>query len=150
MIADTLTEKIKEALKSRDSVRASTLRLLSSSIHNEEIAKQRKLTEEEELVIVRRELKRREEAAEAYKKGGRPESAEKEKQEAEILKEFLPVQMSEEELGELVNQLIGELGASGPTDFGKVMGAAVKKVAGRVDGKTVAGVVQQKLNQIEL
>lgn len=146
MIADTLPEQIKEALKKGDSVRVSTLRLLSNSLHNEEIAKQRKLTGEEELVIVRRELKRREEAAEAYEKGGRPESAEKEKQEAEILKEFLPAQMSEEKLSELVNQLISELGASSQTDFGKVMGAAVAKVKGKADGKSVAEVIRKRLS----
>lgn len=145
MIADTLSEQIKEALKKGDSVRVSTLRLLSNSIHNEEIAKQRELTEEEETGVVRRQLKQREEAAEAYEKGGRPESAKKEKQEAEILKGFLPAQMSDEELSELVNQLIGELGASGPTDFGKVMGAVVARVKGKADGKAVAEAVRKKL-----
>lgn len=150
MIKDRIAPDLREALKGGDAVRVSTLRLLSNAFHNEEIAKQRELTEEEELVIVWRELKRREEAIEAYKKGGRPESAEKERKEAEILKEFLPAQMSEEELGGIVEQVVREVGASGPADFGKVMGAVVKKAAGRADGKTVAEVVQQKLNQTEL
>lgn len=145
MIADTLTEQIKEALKKSDNVRVSTLRLLSNSIHNEEIAKQRELTEEEETGIVRRQVKQREEAVEAYKKGGRPESAEKERQEAEILKGFLPAQMSGEELEKIVEQTVTEIGASGPVDFGKVMGAVVARVKGRADGKAVAEVVNQTL-----
>lgn len=145
MIADTLPEQTKDALKKGDAVRVSTLRLLSNSIHNEEIAKQKGLTEEEEIAVVRRELKRREEAIEAYEKGGRPESAEKEKKEAGILKEFLPKQMSEEELSGLVDQLISELGASSQADFGKVMGAVVAKIKGQADGKTVAEIVRQKL-----
>lgn len=147
MIAKTLSEQIKEALKKGDSVRVSTLRLLSGALHNEEIAKQKELSEEEEIAIVRRELKKREEAVEAYEKGGRLESSEKEKKEAEILKEFLPAQMSEEELAAIVERVIGEIGASSPQDFGKVMGAVVARVKGQAEGKTVAQIVQQKLNQ---
>lgn len=147
MITKTLSEQIKEALKKGDSVRVSTLRLLSSALHNEEIAKQKELAEEEELTVVRRELKRREEAVEAYKKGGRPESAEKEKKEAEILKEFLPAQMSEEELIKIVEQVISQTSASGPQDFGKVMGAVVARVKGKADGKTVVQIVRQKLTR---
>lgn len=147
MITKTLSEQIKEALKKGDSVRVSTLRLLSGALHNEEIAKQKELTEEEDLTVVRRELKRREEAAEAYEKGGRPESAEKEKQEAEILKEFLPVQMSSEELDKIVEETIAQVGAAGPQDFGKVMGAVVARVKGQADGKAVAEAVRKKLSQ---
>lgn len=145
MIKDKVAEDLKEALKGGDIVRVSTLRLLSNALHNEEIAKQKELTEEEELAVVRRELKRREEAVEAYEKGGRPESAEKEKKEAEILKEFLPAQMSSEELAKIVEQVISEVGASGQQDFGKVMGAVMEKAKGQVDGKVVAQVVRQKL-----
>lgn len=146
MIKDRITQELKEALKKGDSVRVSTLRLLSNSLHNEKIDKQRELTEEEEISIVRRELKRREEAIEAYGKGGRQEAAEKERKEAEILKEFLPAQISEKELSELVNQVIEETGASGPQDFGKVMGAVMAKVAGRADGKAVAEAVKTRLS----
>lgn len=144
MIKDRIAKDLKEALKKGDAVRVSTLRLLSNSIHNEEIAKQKELIEEEEAAVVRRELKKREEAIGAYEKGGRPESAEKEKKEAEILKEFLPAQMSEEELGRVVEQVISEVGTSGPADFGKVMGMVMAKVAGKADGKMVAEMVRKK------
>lgn len=147
MITKTLSEQIKEALKKGDSIRISTLRLLSGALHNEEIAKQKGLSEEEEITIVRRELKKREEAAEAYRKGGRPEAADKEEKEAEILKEFLPAQMPEKELVKIVEQVISQTSASGPQDFGKVMGAVVARVKGQADGKVVARVVREKLNQ---
>lgn len=145
MIKDSLQERIKEALKSKDAIRASTLRLLLSGLNYELIAKQHGLSEEEELAVVRRQLKQREEAVESYEKGGRPESAKKERQEAEILKEFLPAQLSEQEVSELVDRLIGELGASGTQDFGKVMSAVMAKTAGRADGKVVAEIVKQEL-----
>lgn len=146
MIKDDLQNRIKEALKAGDDIRVSTLRLLSNALHNEEIVKQKELSEEEELQIVRRQLKQREEAIELYEKGGRPELAEKEKQEAEILKEFLPAQMNNEELARIVEQTIAEVGASSPQDFGKVMGAVMARVKGQADGKTIADVVKQKLS----
>lgn len=145
MIKDTLSSQISEALRKADATRVSTLRMLSSSLHNEEIAKQRSLTEEEEGQIVKREIKRREEAAEAYRKGSRAELAEKEEQEAKILREFLPEQLSEEELEKIVEEAVQETGASSPSDFGKVMGAVMGEVKGAADGKTVSAIVNQKL-----
>lgn len=145
MLKNKIGDQTREALKGRDEVRVSTLRLLLSALNYEEIAKQRELTSEEEIIIVRRQLKQREEAIEAYEKGGRVEAAEKEKQEAEILKEFLPAQMDEEELNGIVDQAIKESEASGQQDFGKVMQVVMGKVGGRVDGKTVAEKVKKRL-----
>lgn len=152
MISDQLTAQINDALKAGDDIRVSTLRLLSNALHNEEIAKQKELTEDEELQIVRRQVKQREEAIEAYTKGGRPEAAAKEKQEAEILKEFLlaspaggPAQMVDEELGKIVEQTISESGASGMQDFGRVMGAVMGKVKGQADGRIVGEIVKKRL-----
>lgn len=145
MIRDDLQNRVKEALKAGDGVRVSTLRLLSNAFHNEEIAKQKELTEEEELQIVRRQVKQREEAIEAYTKGGRMETAEKEKQELEILKGFLPAQMDAGKLEKIVEDVIAEVGASGPQDFGKVMGVVMGKVKGQADGKTIAEMVKKKL-----
>lgn len=145
MLKDKISQQLKEAMKARDKVRISTLRLLLNALKNEEIAKLRELTQDEEAAITRRQLKQREEAIEAYEKAGREEAAQKEKQEAEILKEFLPAQIDENQLSELVDQLIGELGALGPGDFGRVMQAVMGKVAGRADGKIVSEVVRKKL-----
>lgn len=143
MITSTISQQIQAALKSGDSLRASTLRLLSSSLHNEKIAKMHDLTQEEEIAIVRRELKRREEAVEAYKKGGRQDSAEKEEKEAEILKEFLPEQMDESELSDLVNKVIEE---SDSKDFGRIMGEIMKRVAGKADGRFISEIVRKRLS----
>lgn len=140
MLKDGLQKQINEALKAGDAVRVSTLRLLHNALHNEEIAKQAPLTEDDEVVIVKRQLKQREEAIEAYQKAERAESAEKEKKEAVILKEFLPEQMSEEQIGEVVDQVIGELGTQ---EFGRVMGEVMKRAGGKADGKIVAQQVKQ-------
>lgn len=145
MIGTTINEQIKEALKKGDSIRVSTLRLLSNALHNEWIAKQKELIEEDELAVLRRQAKQREEAIIAYEKGGRKELAEKERQELAILKEFLPAQMPQEELSKIVEQVISEVGAAGPQDFGRVMGAVMGKVAGKADGNTVAEQVRKKL-----
>lgn len=143
MITDTLARQIADALKRADLIRVSTLRLLSSALHNEKIAKMHDLTQEEEIAIVRRELKRREEAVEAYKKGGRQDSAEKEEKEAEILKEFLPEQMDESELSDLVNRVIEE---SDSKDFGRIMGEIMKQVAGKADGRLISEIVRKRLS----
>lgn len=145
MLKDNLNEQLKSALRSGDALRVSTLRLLINALHNEEIAKQKELSSEEEIVIVRRQLKQREESVEAYEKGGRTELAQKEKKEAEILKEFLPAQMDENELSEIVSKVIKETGATSQADFGQVMQLVMQHVAGKADGKTVSEVVRQKL-----
>lgn len=142
MIKNTLQKQIQEALKAGDSVRVSTLRLLYSALHNEEINKQKELNSEEELVIIQRQLKQRNEAVEAYEKGGRQDLSDKEKQEAAILKEFLPEQMSDEELLEIVERVVGEMGE---VSFGQVMGGVMVKVKGRADGARVRALVGQKL-----
>ncbi len=145
MIADTISQKIAEAMKAHDEIRLSTLKLLSSAFNYEFIAKQHKLSEEEEMVVVRREAKKRKEAIEAYEKAGATERAEKEKKELEILQEFLPPEMSDEELEKLVNEAINQTGAKTIADIGKVMGAVMAKTGGRAEGGKVAEIVKSKL-----
>lgn len=152
MITPTITQKIAEAMKARDEIRLSTLKLLSSAFNYEFIAKQHKLSEEEELAVVRREAKKRKEAIEAYKKAGANDRAEKEQKELEILQEYLPPEMGDEELEKLVDQAIKE--ADLPADathqalqagMGKVIGAVMAKTGGRAEGGRVAELVRQKL-----
>ncbi len=145
MIADTISQKIAEAMKAHDEIRLSTLKLLSSAFNYEFIAKQHKLSEEEEMVVVRREAKKRKEAIEAYEKAGATERAEKEKKELEILQEFLPPEMSDEELEKLVNEAINQTGAKTIADIGKVMGAVMAKTGGRAEGGRVSEIVKSKL-----
>lgn len=143
MIKNTLQEKIKEALKSGDVIKTSTYRMLLAALNNEQIAKQLELTDEEEVVVIKRQLKQREEAVSAYEGAGRTESAEKEKAEAEILKEFLPEQLSELEIRELVDEVLGEMGEV--RDFGAIMKQIMAKVQGKADGKIVSEIVLRKL-----
>ncbi len=145
MIADTINQEIAKALKAKDEIRLSTLRLLSSALNYEFIAKQHKLSEEEELVVVRREIKRRKDAIEAYEKAGAKERAEKEKKEMAVLEEYLPAQLSDSELLKIVDEAISAMGAASMADMGKVMGEAVTKVAGRAEGGRISKLVSEKL-----
>lgn len=144
MIAQTLQTMIGEAMKARDQVRTSTLRLLSSALNYEKIAKQHDLTEEEELVVVRREVKQRRDSIEAYDKAGRFDLSDKEKAELTILQEFLPPEMSDEELVKIVEEAISVVNPTGMQDMGKVIGF-VKGKASNADGAKIARIVQQKL-----
>ncbi len=145
MITLAIKKQITDAMKVKDAVRLATLKLLYSELHNEWIAKQHELSEEEELVVVRREVKKRKDAAESYEKVGRVDRAEAEKAELTILQEFLPAEMGDEELSQLVSDLINQLNATGPEDTGRVMGAVMQKVAGRAGGDRVARIVRSEL-----
>lgn len=146
MITDTITKKIGEAMKAKDEIRLSTLRMLSSALNYEKIAKQHDLSEEEELAVVRREVKKRKDAIEAYEKAGAHDRAEKEKKEAEILEVYLPAQMSDEELEKIVKETITETGVQGLNEIGKIMGALMPKVSGKADGGRVSAMVKKLLS----
>jgi hypothetical protein len=146
MITDTITKLIGDAMKARDEIRLSTLRMLSSALNYEKIAKQHDLNEEEELVVVRRELKKRKDAIEAYEKAGATDRAEKERKEGEILEAYLPAQMEDAELEKIVKDAIAETGAQGLSEIGKIMGAVMPKVAGKADGGRVSGMVKKLLS----
>ena len=148
MITDTITQKIAEAMKVKDEIRLSTLRMLSSALNYEFIAKQHKLSEEEEIVVVRKEVKKRNDAIEAYKKAGANDRAEKEAAEKKILEEYLPAQMPDEELEKLVDEAINQTGAKTMQDMGKVIGMVMGKAAGKADGSKVAELVKQKLTSV--
>jgi len=145
MIASSINKKIQDAMKARDDIRVSTLRLLSSAFNYERIAKQHELTEEEEWAVVRREAKKRIEAIEAYEKAKVQEKADREKKELTILEEFLPQQMGDEELTKVVDEAISLVGASSIADMGKVMGEVMGKTAGRADGGRVSQLVKKRL-----
>lgn len=144
MITPTLQQKIAEAMKAHEEVKVSTLRLLSSAFNYEKIAKQHDLTEEEELAVIRKEVKQRRDSIEAYDKAERPDLSEKEKAELEILAEFLPPEMSDEDLAKLVDEAIASVKPTGIADMGKVIGF-VKGKAPNADGGKIAQIVKQKL-----
>ena len=148
MITDKLQAQINKALKEKDNIRVSTLRMLSAALHNAEIDKKReKLTKEEELVIVKKEAKKRKDAIEIYEKGGAKEKAEQEKKELLILKEFLPEEMGDAEIEKIVSKSITQVGASSMADMGKVIGVVMKESKGQADGSKVSEMVKKKLSK---
>jgi len=132
-----LQEAAKAALKSRDTVKLSTLRLLLAAVHNEEIRLRKELGAEEIQKVIATLSKQRSEAIELYRKGGRDDLAEKEEAELEILQAYLPQPLTEQEVQTLIRESIAELGATGVQDLGKVMKQVMPKVSGRTDGKRV-------------
>lgn len=147
MISDTINKQIAEAMKAKDEIRLSTLKLLLTALHNARIDKRGDLTKEEELEVVGREAKKRKDAIEAYKKAGATDRAKKEEKELTILQEFLPKELSDEEVLKLVNETIAATGASSPQDMGKVIGAVMAKAKGKADGKKVSEMVRKKLTK---
>ncbi|MEU3555299.1 GatB/YqeY domain-containing protein [Streptomyces fragilis] len=145
-----LQEDLNAAIKGRDELRSSTLRLTLTAITKEEVSgtEKRELSDDEILKVITREAKKRREAAEAFAQGGRAESAEREKAEGEVLAEYLPQQLSDDELNELVSQAVEEAraaGAEGPKAMGQVMKIVNPKVAGRAEGGRVAAAVKSRL-----
>jgi len=136
---------IAEAMKARDEIRLSTLKMLSSALNYEKIAKQHDLNDEEEMVVVRREAKKRTDAIEVYNKAEAVDRAEKEAKELEVLKTFLPPDISDEDLAKIVEESITQIGAVAISDMGKVMGVVMSKTNGAADGKKVADLVKSKL-----
>jgi len=145
-IKERLMEDMKEALRSKDKIRLSTIRMINSLIKNAEIDKRGKLTEEEIVQLLRKYAKQRKEAIEMYEKGGRQDLVEKEKRELEIVESYLPKELSEEEIRKLVREVIEEVGASSPKDLGKVMKVVMPKVKGRADGSLVNRIVREMLS----
>jgi len=145
-LKDQVQSQMIEAIKAKDTIKTSTLRMLKAEILKFETSGSNKETTDEILIsIIQKQLKQRKDAAEQYLKGGRPELAEKEEQEAKILETYLPEQMSEEEVREIIKTVITEVGATSKADIGKVMGAIMAKVKGKADGKVINRIVQELL-----
>jgi uncharacterized protein YqeY len=139
-ILDRVQADTRDAMKAGDRDRVGALRMLANALQQEA-----KGGGEDEIGVLRRERKRRVEAAEAYRDGGSVDRAEAEEAEAQLIEAYLPAELSDEELGELVAEAIEEVGAEGPGDMGKAMGAAMPKVDGRADGKRVSEAVRERL-----
>ncbi len=148
-LKDRLRSDLTTAMKARDGLRSSTLRMALTAVTNAEVAgkEARELTDEDVIFVLSAEAKKRREAAAAFADAGREESAAKERAEAEILAEYLPTQLSEREVADLVTAAIVELGVAGegPKAMGRVMGALQPKVKGRADGAVVAAEVKRQL-----
>src|SRR5436190_8921353 len=139
-ILDQVQADTRDAMKAGERDRVGALRMLTSALRQEA-----KLGSDDEVAVLQRERKRRLEAAEAYRQGGSEDRAAAEESEADLIEAYLPDQLSDQELGELVGAAIDEAGASAPGDMGKVMSLVMPRVKGRADGKRVSGAVGQRL-----
>jgi len=142
---ESIEGELREAMKARDAERRDALRLILNALKGSEKELQRPLSEEEELQVLQRERKRRVEAAEAFRTGGREEQAQSEERELAILEEFMPSPLSEEEIEDIVDDAIAEVGATSIADLGRVMADVMPQVAGRADGSAVSQIVREKL-----
>ncbi|MBU6336569.1 MAG: GatB/YqeY domain-containing protein [Acidobacteria bacterium] len=139
-VIEQVQDDVKAAMKAGDRERVAALRLILS-----ELQKAEKEGDDDELAVLRRERKRRHEAATAYREAGRAELAEAEESEAAVIEEYLPAELSDEELAAIVDGAIAQTGAESPADMGQVMKAAMAKVDGRADGGRVSGMVKERL-----
>lgn len=142
-----IQEAVKSAMKSGDVLTVSTLRLLLSAIHNEEIKLRKELTTEEIQKTIATLARQRNESIVSFRKGGREELARKEEAELVILQKYLPQALTEEQLRVLIQQSIGEVGAKGVGDLAKVMKQVMPKVSGRGDGKRVNELAKELLSR---
>jgi uncharacterized protein len=147
-LKEKLISDLKDAMKSGETLKRDTLRLLDSAIKNVEIEKQKReegLSDEEVLEVISRAVKQRNDSIKQFIDGGRPELAEKEQAELDILKTYLPEQMSEDEIRVVVKEIISAAGIVSPADIGKIMGQAMGKMKGKADGNIVKKIVGEEL-----
>ena len=141
-----LQEEMKSAMKSGDKERLATIRMLISEIKKVQIDAQKELSDDEIIKILQKYAKQRKDSVEQYRKAGREDLAEKEERELQIVQEFLPQPLSEEEIKKLVEEAIKETGASSMKDMGKVIKLVIEKAQGRAEGSVVSKIVKAKLS----
>jgi uncharacterized protein YqeY len=147
MLADDIFNDYKEAMKSRDTLKSSILSFLRAEMLNQATAKKKdKLDDAETLIVIRKQIKQHQDSIEQFTKGGRPEAAEKEEKELGILKNYLPAQMSIEQIKNLIEETIVSTGAGGIKDMGKLMKELTVKISGKADSKLVSDLVKQRLS----
>ncbi|MDQ6874294.1 MAG: GatB/YqeY domain-containing protein [Actinomycetota bacterium] len=147
-LKDRLRADLTTSMKARNELATATLRMALAAVHTEEVAGKsaRELSDDEVMTVLRREVKKRREAAEAFAQGDRPDSAERERAEGMVLEGYLPAQLSDEALAELVREAVAESGATSAQQMGQAMKAVRDKVAGRADGARTAAEVRRQLS----
>jgi uncharacterized protein YqeY len=147
-LKEKLQNDLTEAMRARDEVRSSTIRMVLTAIKNEEVSgkEARDLSDAEVITVLSREAKKRREAAEAFEQAGAADRAANEKAEGVIIAEYLPAQLSESEIKEMIAAAIAETGATGPQQMGQVMKLIQPKIAGRADGGIVSSLVKAALS----
>ncbi len=147
-LQEKVMEAMKTAMKTKDTQSLEALRSVKSALllAQTETGSKAELTEDEEIKLLQKQVKQRKDSATIYKQQNRLDLAEPELIQAKVIEQFLPQQLSEEEVSEIVNEIIAETGASSMADMGKVMGLASAKLAGKADGKTISTVVKSRLS----
>jgi hypothetical protein len=145
-LEERLLEEMKQAMKSNDKLRLSTIRMIRSALKNKEIELRKKLEDEEAAKVIQAMVRKGEESVEQFQTGGRMDLVEKEKKEIEILKSFLPQPLSQEEILKIIDQSIQETQASSLKDIGKVMKSVMPKIGGKADGKLINQLVKERLS----
>lgn len=147
MLEEKILNDYKEAMKAKEALRVSVLSFLRAEMLNLAIAKKKdKLEDADTLAVIRKQIKSRQDSIEQFKKGNRLDLAEKEEKELEILKSYLPPQLSEEQVKKIIDEAIASVGALGPKDMGKVMKEVTAKIQGQADSKQVSDWVKEKLS----
>jgi uncharacterized protein len=144
-LKDKLNEDLKQALRSGDTVKRNTIRLMLSAINNAEIAKQAKLTDADIFGVIAKEIRQRQESIEAFKLGNRQDLVDSESAELVVLQSYMPAQMSHDEIVNVARRIIAEVGAHGPNDKGKVMPKIIAELKGKADGREINTVVTELL-----
>ncbi len=144
-ISQRINEELKEAMKQKNKLKLSVLRLLKASIKNREIEKGSSLNDEEILEVVQKEIKKRKESIEAYRKGGRGKLAQQEETEMAILYEFLPPQATEEEIEKVIRDIVSQIPDGTKINMGMIMPKAIQQLKGRADGKTISRIAKKFL-----
>jgi len=148
-ILEKINGDLKGAMRGKDELSVSVLRMLISAIRNKEISLRKgekiELADEQIIEVIKSEIKKRKDSIEAYRAGGRPDLADKEKKEEEILEAYLPPQMSDEELEKIVRETVVSLGEVSQKDFGRIMGQVMGKAKGKADGNKVSEIVKKVL-----
>ncbi len=145
---DRLDEDLKQAMRSRDTARRDVIRYLRSEIRNQEIRVQEDLDDDGVLQVLTRQAQQRRDSIEAFSEANRTDLVEKEESELAIIMEYMPQQMTRDEISALVQQVIAEVGAAGPGDMGKVMSQIMPQVRGRAEGREVSSIVMETLRSI--
>ncbi|MET3699289.1 hypothetical protein SAMN05877753_10272 [Bacillus oleivorans] len=146
-LVQRLNDDMKQAMKNKEKEKLSVIRMLKASLQNEAIkVGKSELSEEEELTVLSRELKQRKDSLHEFEKAGRDDLVEKIQTELRFVEEYLPEQLSEEELSAIIDEVISSLGATSKSEMGKVMGAVIPKVKGKAEGSLVNKLVMQKLS----
>jgi uncharacterized protein len=146
ILSERITAAMKEAMKAKDTVRLNAIRLLRSAIKNREIEERQALDDQAVTGVLSSLVKQRRESAQVYRDNGRPDLAQREEGEVAILQEFLPAQLSAEEIAAIIDEVVVETGAASMKDMGKVMKLVSSQTLGRADGRVVSELVKARLS----